>query len=180
MEDLSLSKDFTIDDLKYGYLVELRDGRYALYMPSQNGDVFDFGNTYFAVGNYQNNLKYYSNCNNCFDIVSVYGWTDSTSSIQLTTDNRELIWERNERETVQMTVGEMKEKLEALIDQNVEIKYEKSQHKYTDTTVQKNELNNYCLAVFCSNCIFGHEDCNFDDMNSEQLNRCYERLKEAK
>lgn len=32
MEDLSLSKDFTIDDLKYGYLVELRDGRYALYM----------------------------------------------------------------------------------------------------------------------------------------------------
>lgn len=142
--------------------------------------MFDFGNTYFTVGNYQNNLKYYSNCNNCFDIVSVYGWTDSTSSIQLTTDNRELIWERNERETVQMTVGEMKEKLEALIDQNVEIKYEKSQHKYTDTTVQKNELNNYCLAVSCSNCIFRQEECKFYDMNSEQLNRCYERLKEAK
>lgn len=45
---------------------------------------------------------------------------------------------------------------------------------------KKNELHNYCLTVFCSNCIFGHEDCKFDDMNSEELEQCYERLKEVK
>lgn len=179
MEDLLLSKEFTIDDLKYGYLVETRDGRYALYMPSQNGDVFDFGSINYSIMNYKKNLKYDNNRNSNVDIVKVFGFAEY-GTIQLTTDNRELLWERKERETVKMTVDEMREKLEALIDQNVEIKYEKSQHRDTNTTVQKNELNNYCLTVFCSNCIFGHEDCNFDDMNSEKLEQCYERLKEVK
>ena len=179
MEDLSLSKEFTIDDLKYGYLVELRDGRYALYMPSRNGDLFDFGNVDFSIMNYKKNLKYDNNRNSNVDIVKVFGFAEY-GTLQLTTKNRELLWERKERETVEMTVNEMKEKLEALIDQNVEIKYEKSQHRDTNTTVQKNELHNYCLTVFCSNCIFGHEDCKFDDMNSEELEQCYERLKEVK
>ena len=168
MEDLSLSKEFTIDDLKYGYLVKIRDGRYALYMPSQNGDVFDFGNTYFAVGNYQNNLKYYSNCNNCFDIVSVYGWTDSASSMQLTTDNRKLIWERNERETVQMRVDEMKEKLEELLNKNVEVKY--------CTIITRTILNDYCNTRHnCKSCIFKDVNCEFDKMSDSELDICYEK-----
>lgn len=80
---------------------------------------------------------------------------------------------------MKMTVNEMREKLEALIDKNVEIKHEKSKHKDTNTTIQKDELNNYCLTGYCSNCIFKYENCDFSDMNSEQLNWCYERyLKE--
>lgn len=122
MEDLSLSKEFTIDDLKYGYLVELRDGRYALYMPSRNGDVFDFGNVDFSIMNYKKNLKYYNNRNSNVDIVKVFGFAEY-GTLQLTTKNRELLWERKERETVEMTVNEMKEKLEELLNKNVEVQH---------------------------------------------------------
>lgn len=62
----------------------------------------------------------------------------------------------------------------------MEVKYEKSKHKDTNTTIQENDLNNYCLTVYCSNCIFKDENCKFSDMNSEQLNWRYERLKEVK
>lgn len=93
MEVLSLSKNFTIDDLKYGYLVELRNGRYALYMPSKNGDVFDFGNSYLVVEHYQNDLKFYRNKNSYYDVVKVFSFSD-LRTIQLTTYNRELLWER--------------------------------------------------------------------------------------
>lgn len=165
-----MSKDFTIDDLRYGYLVELRDGRYALYMPSQNGNVFDFGDTYFSVGNYQNDLKYYSNCTNCFDIVRIYGWTDSASSIQLTTDHRELIWERNERETVKMTVDEMKEKLEELLDKNVEVK--------NSITMKLGILSDYCRSKsrqYCHSCIFKDAECDFCNMSDSEIHICYEK-----
>lgn len=168
-----MTKDFTIDDLKYGYLVELRNGRYALYMPSRNGDVFDFGNECFAVRNYKNNLKYYSNNNSDIDIVSVYGRTDSVSPIQLTTDNRELIWERNERETVQMTVDEMKEKLEELLNKNIEVKH--------FTIMKLGVLKDYCRSNRCDSCIFKEDiDCEFLDMSDSEIDICYEKYMNQK
>lgn len=76
-------------------------------MPSQNGDVFDFDHTYCAVGNYQNNLKYDNNRNSNADIVKVFGFAEY-GTLRLITKNRELLWRHEEKETVKMTVDEMR------------------------------------------------------------------------
>lgn len=162
-----MSKEFTIDDLKYGYLVETRDGRYALYMPSQNGDVFDFGSINFSIMNYKKNLKYDNNRNSNVDIVKVFGFAEY-GTIQLTTDNRELLWEREERETVKMTVDEMREKLEELLNKNVEVKY--------CTIITRTILNDYCNTRHnCKSCIFKDINCEFDKMSDSELDICYEK-----
>ena len=101
-----MTKD-PIDYLKYGYVVEFDNSEIGMYMPSQNGDCFDLSGTYncLYINDFNNkeNLKF----NNYINVIKIYGYLKyGSSSRELSTRNRPLIWERP-KEIKKMTVSEI-------------------------------------------------------------------------
>lgn len=176
MEDLSLSQDFTFNDLQYGYVVEFRNGSRGLYMPGKLGDVFYACPSEYNLSRfYKSDLKHLNTSN--WDIMKVFGFTKYAYSVTHTSiDGRELLWERNEREDIKMTVDEMKEKLEELLDKNIDIEY-----NYVDIEAQRATLKRYChTQQNCTKCIFKEKTCLFDDTDDEYISRCYRDYMEQK
>lgn len=96
---LELIDTFTLDDLKTGYLVELRYGELHMVMESVKGKVLIDKNDLWTDLNSYNNDFYYnnSNRNKTLDIIKVYGFSKNNSkTLRFTTENRELLWERKE------------------------------------------------------------------------------------
>ena len=102
-EDLELieenenNKQFTLDDLKVGYLVELRNGELHIIMQSICGSILiDRSGEWLNLNIYNNNLNH-KNGNTKFDIIKVYGFDKAPSlSLDFFAENRELLWERKE------------------------------------------------------------------------------------
>ena len=107
---------FTKADLKYGYLVVLRNGDKAIYMPTSEGNSFDYADEYrcLELKNYKDDLIYDS-ClgeNEKYDVVKVYGhsyWGHRTCRTD--TNYRELLWERKEEPKVKELTAEEAAKL---------------------------------------------------------------------
>lgn len=101
-EDLELIEEntdtFTLDDLKVGYLVELRDGSGNMVMESTTGKVLvDESGDWLNLNNYNNDFKFLDNNNNHLDIMKVYGFSPyNNKTIKFTKEDRELFWERKE------------------------------------------------------------------------------------
>lgn len=98
-----------IDYLEYGYVVEFENGKFAMYMTSQNGDCFvlypgGYSCEYLKYFKDINNLKHDNKECNIFRIYgySKFGWDSTNISIKY----RPLIWERPE-EVKKMTVSEI-------------------------------------------------------------------------
>lgn len=103
-EDLELieedtgNKQFTLDDLKVGYLVELRDGRLRMVMESTNGKVLidEYDGFYLKLEDYSDNFKD-ENGDSQYDIIKVYGFDEfAYKTLDFNTEDRELLWERKE------------------------------------------------------------------------------------
>lgn len=98
-EDIELIEEnaFTLDDLKVGYLVELRDGSGNMVMEVTEGKVLieEYNGYYLELNAYNNNLNYYGDSD--YDIIKVYGFSKYKSkALKFTTKDRELLWERKE------------------------------------------------------------------------------------
>ena len=111
-----MNKEFTKADLEDGMVVEQRDGNMYLVLA---GEVVRKG-VYNRIDGYTDDLKweYYTGG----DIVKVYRITpESLRRIEdvFIKSNLELIWER--KKLKKMTVEEMREKLEELIGEEIEI-----------------------------------------------------------
>lgn len=98
-----------IDYLEYGYVVEFENGKFAMYMTSQNGDCFvlypgGYSCEYLKYFKDINNLKHDNKECNIFRIYgySKFGWDSTNISIKY----RPLIWERP-KEVKKMTVAEI-------------------------------------------------------------------------
>lgn len=96
-----MKKEFKKSDLKYGYLVVLRNGNKAIYMPTTDGDYFDYmkDDSCLKADNYNENLMFTMNCCNpsYYDIVAVYGYSNVVfDTITKDLEKRELLWEREE------------------------------------------------------------------------------------
>lgn len=88
---------FTLDDLKVGYLVELRDGSGNMVMEATEGKVLieEYNGYYLELNAYNNNLNYDGNSD--YDIIKVYGFSKYKSkALKFNTEDRELLWERKE------------------------------------------------------------------------------------
>lgn len=101
-------KKYPIDYLRYGYVVEFKNGRFAMYMPSQNGCCFDLEGEdsciYINDFNDKENLK---DISNDYNVIKIYGYSRyGSDSRKLSISNRPLIWERPE-EVKKMTVSEI-------------------------------------------------------------------------
>lgn len=97
-----MSKEFTKDDLKVGYVVEFRDGRKALVMPSRRGKCLDLCDNDRCLVNSQfegfTNDLFYTSMGiyiSTYDIVRVYGYSNiEYKTTELSANNRELLWQR--------------------------------------------------------------------------------------
>lgn len=107
------------DILKPGYIVELRSGYYYICLPYTEGYAF--------IKAFVNpvNLKYYDNelnhkYNNDLDVMKIYGLAKYDVDI-LCYSSRErlLLWKRDERPEIKMTVDEMKQKLEEILNAKI-------------------------------------------------------------
>lgn len=104
------------DILKPGYIVELRSGYYYICLPYTEGYAF--------IKTFVNpvNLKYYDNelnhkDNNDLDVMKIYGLAKYDVDIfNYSRKDRPLLWERKERPEIKMTVDEMKQKLEEILN----------------------------------------------------------------
>lgn len=109
-------------DLKVGMVVEDREGELSMLMPYDNVDydlVLSNRNSWIRFKNFNNDLTH--NKFEDLDIMKVYGFTNyPTQATIVSTDNRELLWERKE-EKKKMTVSEV----ENILGYGIEIVSEK-------------------------------------------------------
>ncbi|MCZ0666590.1 hypothetical protein OZZ17_03440 [[Ruminococcus] gnavus] len=110
-----MQKEFTKSDLKSGMVVEYNDNYFGKRLVIGGFLIGEDG--YSDLGGYNENLK---NVASGLEIVRVYKikCMEKISSI-MHDDNLELIWER--KKLKKMTVEEMREKLEELIGEEIEI-----------------------------------------------------------
>lgn len=99
-------------DLKVGYVVKLRNGKYCMVLPTTNGLCISGPDSYFSFNRITENLE----CNGLFgshldaaDIVEVYGlarFNDDASKFG--PNYRDLLWRREEKPAAKkMTVKEI-------------------------------------------------------------------------
>ena len=164
MEDLSLSKEFTIDDLKNGMVVEYGNGKRRLvlnnYMIGKDG--------YCTLDHYKENMKDKEFSDN--DIMRVF--TISLDRI-FHIENLNLIWER--KETKKMTVEEMQNKLEELTGEKIEVELS-NEEKYV-------KILQYCESTSCSKCcLYDFRFCTWEDdlENTQNVETCYNKIMEQK
>ena len=107
------------DILKPGYLVVLRNGQYYIYLPYAKG--YAFCKKFFDTQNLENyDCELKSKENNCFDVMKIYGYANMVLDILVEAPReRPLLWERKEKSEIKMTVEEMKQKLEEILNAKI-------------------------------------------------------------
>ena len=113
-----MNKKFTKSDLKDGMVVEYNDNYFGKRLVV--GGFLTGEDGYVDLGDYNENLK---NVVSDLEIVRVYKikCMGKISSI-MHDDNLELIWER--KEPKKMTIEEMRQKLEELTGEEIEVMQE--------------------------------------------------------
>lgn len=161
-----MKNEFTKADLKDGMVVEERNKSKYIVLGDRvlNNDGY---NRLKGYGNDLTDIQYSRN----FDIIRVFKVkNNSVNSFEhiFKDENLELIWERNEIK--HMTVDEIREKLEELTGEKIEV--EPSMEEMVGG------IRLYCHNKACSSCIINSEcsDGDFVEMSKEELKECYEKI----
>lgn len=102
-------KTFTLDDLKVGYVVKLRNGKLRMVSMIDEGEIIVDKNGYWDYKRTWGGDLRRPGIEE-LDIVEVYGYSCSPScSFYVETKNRRLLWKREEAK--KMTVAEIEKKL---------------------------------------------------------------------
>lgn len=156
------NKEFTKADLKDGMVVEYQDKTFGRRLVA--GDYLIGGDGYSELNNYADNLI---NNNANLEIVKIYKIRYGCCFNDLMEDkNLKLIWERSEPK--KMTTEEMRQKLEELTGEKIEVEPSKEE------MIGSVEL--YCYKRTCSNCTINTLCSNFCKMSNKELKECYEKI----
>ena len=113
-----MEKEFTKADLKDGMVIETRErGRYLVL-----GNIATRNSGYNRLSRYGDDLTEHSFHNKAYDIVRVFKVrNDCSSNLEglLEDCNLEIIWDR--KETKRMTAEAMRQKLEELTGEKIEV-----------------------------------------------------------
>lgn len=107
------------DILKPGYIVELRSGYYYMYLPYIEGYAFiKYFVTPVNLESYDDELKHKEN--NDLDVMRIYGLAKyDVDILRYSSRERLLLWKRDERPEIKMTVDEMKQRLEEILNAKI-------------------------------------------------------------
>lgn len=162
-----MQKEFTKADLKDGMVVECQNGFRRLVV----GDMLIGQNGWLDLGEFNYDLRCSGYDFESLHIVKVYETKCPRSfGALLDDDNLELIWQRTE--TKHMTVEEIRQKLEELTGEKIEVEPSKGEMMGT--------CYEFCKKQDCSsNCIlYRIGSCAFKNYTDEQLKQCYEKVME--
>ncbi len=162
-----MQKEFTKADLKDGMVVEYRDGKRRLVL--NNRLIGKDG--YYELNKYTEDMKdkeFFGR-----DIMRVFKIViNTTLSSIFHIENLELIWGR--AETKRMTIEEMRQKLEELAGEKIEVEPSREEMVWA--------CYEYCRdypVMFCIGCpLSGVGSCNFKQLTNEELKQCYEKVME--
>lgn len=105
--------NFTKNDLKLGYLVQLRNGKMKMVMPKEcNIILTDLDGDWHSLLSYREDLLYEECLDRKmeYDIMKIFGHSIyATHVFDLTGGYRPLLWERKEKK--KMTVSEIEKEL---------------------------------------------------------------------
>ena len=159
-----MKKEFTKADLKDGMVIEYANGKRRLVL----NDFIVGKDGYYYLSYYSENLKDKNSSDR--DIVRVFKINIVTTLDYIfRTENLELIWERTESK--KMTTEEMRQKLEDLTGENIEVEPSKEE------MIGKIKL--YCTGQSdCTECILSGmcERCNYWKFEDSKLKQCYEKV----
>lgn len=159
-----MKKEFTKADLKDGMVVAYANGERRLVLNN-----FLIGKDgYFDLSNYSENLKDINSSDR--DIVRVFKIKIVTTLDYIfRTENLELIWERTE--TKRMTAEEMRQKLEELTGEKIEV----------EPSVEEmiGVICKYCRKAKCNTCVIpSGMSCNFANYSKDEVKKAYEKVME--
>lgn len=158
-----MKKEFTKADLKDGMVVEYCNGKRRLVL--NNRLIGKDG--YYELNQYMEDMKDKESSER--DIMRVFKIGIITTLDRIFhIENLELIWERSE--TKHMTTEEMRQKLEELTGEKIEV--EPSREEMIGMCYE------FCGKQVCSrDCILNQfGDCCFKNYSDEQLKQCYEKV----
>ena len=162
-----MQKEFTKADLKDGMVVEEQRGVMGVVLR----DRILYEDGWDSLISWEEDLR--SNSLDGFDIVKIYKIRiESIYELSDTLDieNLELIWKRTE--TKHMTAKEMRQKLEELTGEKIEV--EPSREEMVGTCYE------YCRnhpVMFCKDCpLCEVKNCIFEKLTNEELKECYEKV----
>lgn len=116
-EDKNMNKNFTKADLKVGYVVKYRNGNLRMVMPYAGGLAFTtIDGLWLNIGTELNDdlteKKGIFEGDGILDVMEVYGLnTYGSRTCNISTDDRELLWKREEKPAKKMTVSEIEKAL---------------------------------------------------------------------
>lgn len=160
-----MQKEFTKADLKDGMVVEYKDRKRRLVL--NNRLIGKDG--YYELNKYGEDMKDKESSER--DIMRVFKIVITTTlSYIFHIENLELIWERTE--TKRMTIEEMRQKLEEMTGEKIEI--EPSREEMLE------KIKEYCCGRTCRNCCILADCENLDcsKLDGEKLKQCYEKVME--
>lgn len=162
-----MKKEFTKSDLKNGMVIEYANGKRRLVL----NDFLTGKDGYYYLRYYKENLKDKSDPDR--DIVRVFKInTATTLDYIFHTDQLELIWER--KETKHMTSEEMRQKLEELTGEKIEMEPNiEEKFGVVSAFCKRGNCDNCCLALSNDDCMF---DGDFE--KTENIKECYEKVME--
>ena len=160
-----MKKEFTKADLKSGMVVEYSDKTFGRRLVVDNFLVGEDG--YLELEEYNEDLTLEDEYAT-LDIVSVYKVKYAEKINKLfDKNNLELIWER--KETKEMTVEEMQQKLEDLTGDKIEVKASEELILF--------RLEDYCNKHNCNECVFGNNmNCKFHSMTNCEIEKAYKEM----
>lgn len=115
------------DILKVGYIVELRNGNWYVYLPYEKGHAF-VKSCFDPIDLECYNCELNSKENKDLDVMKIYGYSKTLADIwpsniidiwDSAPKGHPLLWERKERSEMEMTVKEMKQKLEEILNAKI-------------------------------------------------------------
>lgn len=164
--------NFTKSDLKTGMVVQCKNKQLFLVIGNKLVDSYN----HLELKDYDEDLidRTSDNVSHNFDIDKVFKIKSSyvyQFSDVFKEDNLAPIWERVIVKG--MTIEEMKNELELLTNQKIEIIDEwkdKGKHKII------NDLETYCRSHVCNGCLINEfdSDCNFIKYNYDKLQHCHD------
>lgn len=162
-----MKKEFTKSDLKDGMVVEYRKGNKLVVF----GEKLLTKTSNDSMDGFEDDLTDKAFKEKDYDIIKVYK-VNTKKVRQLNDvfddDNLELIWER--QETKSMTTEEMRQKLEELTGEKIEV--EPSREEMIGT------IYKYCRENKCSDCVLPEIGCNFANYSNDEAKKAYEEIME--
>ena len=128
VDNMKKMKDFTKSDLQVGYVVEITDKENSktFLMKVENGkegECLSGEKAWFPIDKLKENMIYKSDFNN-YVVTKIYGFATNINAWKVSTNSRELLWERAEKSPMEIKLEELEKQQRTIADEIASLREE--------------------------------------------------------